>query len=424
MAAVGQSLRVLGERQFRLLWLGQTASAIGDALVPVALAFAVLELNGSARDLGLVLGVNTLARAALTLAGGVWADRLPRRAVMLAADVVRAATEVFVATIILTGAAELWMFLLSAAALGAAAAFFGPASTGLVPQVVSAQRLQEANALIAISRGSINVFGPAVSGLLVAGVGAGWVFAVDSLTFVASAVFLTVMRVPARPRLAPQSFLRDLAEGWHEVRSRRWLWTALVCFSVSNVAVAAYFVLGPLVVEAELAGARDWGIALTGGAVGAIAGSALALRFKPQHPLRWSFGIIVLVALQLLALVPPLPVAGLFAAAVLAVASISLANVLWNTTLQQRVPEHALSRVSAYDWMVSLVFMPIGYVVVGPLADAVGVEATLLLAAALCALPNLAILLVPDVWKLQRLEEEAVEPAVGPIALSPAEPTT
>jgi MFS family permease len=389
--------------------------------VPVALAFAVLGLDGSAADLGLVLGANTLARAALTLAGGVWADRLPRRAVMLAADVVRAATELFVAVIILTGVAELWMFLVSAAVLGGAAAFFGPASTGLVPQTVSRERLQPANALISLSRSSIGIFGPAVSGLLVAGVGAGWVFAIDSLTFVASALFLLAMRVPSHDRPPRQSFVRDLVEGWQEVRARRWLSAGLVCFSISNLSVATYFVLGPLVVQEELGGARDWGIALTGGAVGGIVGAALALRFKPQHPLRWSFLVILPVALQLLALIPPVPAAGLFVAAVIAVASIALANVLWNTTLQDRIPEHALARVSAYDWMVSLVFMPIGYAIAGPLAGAIGVDETLALAAAICLAANLAVLLVPEVRNLRRRVDEELELAHGPVALSPAD---
>jgi MFS family permease len=420
--AVRASLGALQEREFRLLWLGQTSSAVGDSLVPVALAFAVLGLSGSARDLGLVLGVNTLARAGLTLVGGVWADRLPRRAVMLAADVVRAATELFVAAIILTGTAELWMFLVSAAVLGAAAGFFSPSSTGLVPQVVSQERLQQANALISISRGSISIFGPAVSGLLVAGVGAGWVFAIDSVTFVASAAFLLAMRVPAHARPERQTFIRDLAEGWREVRSRTWLWAGLACFSISNVSVASYFVLGPLVVEQELAGARDWGIALTGGAVGGIVGSALALRFRPRHPLRWSFMVILPISLQLLALIPPVPAAGLFFAAVLAVSAIALANVLWNTTLQERIPEYALSRVSAYDWMVSLVFMPVGYAIAGPLSDAIGVDETLALAAGISLVANLSILLVPDVRNLRRLGDEEGEGMSGPVALSPAEP--
>ena len=186
--------------------------------------------------------------------------------------------------------------------------------------------------------------------------------------------------------------------------------------------VAAYFVLGPLVVEEELNGARDWGIALTGGAVGGIVGSALALRFRPRYPLRWSFIVILPISLQLLALIPPVPAAGLFFAAVLAVTAIALANVLWNTTLQERIPEHALSRVSAYDWMVSLVFMPVGYAIAGPLSDAIGVDETLALAAGISLVANLSMLLVPDVRNLRRLGDEDGEAMPGPVALSPAEP--
>jgi hypothetical protein len=219
--------------------------------------------------------------------------------------------------------------------------------------------------------------------------------------------------LPAAARRARQSFVRELAEGWFEIRSRTYVWTGLVCFSLSNVAVATYFVLGPLVVFEELGGAADWGLILTGGAIGALLGGLVAIRFRPRFPLRWSYPPILFCSLQLLALVPPLPVVGLVVAAALAVAGIELANVLWNTVLQERIPRHALSRVIAYDWMVSLIFMPVGYTISGPLAEAIGVDATLLLAAGLCAAANLGMLAIPTVRNLPRLESEDVELAPG-----------
>jgi MFS family permease len=405
-------LGALEERPFRLLWLGQTLSALGDAFIPVALAFAVLtELDGSAADLGLVLASFTLAQVVLMLAGGVWADRLPRRAVMIGADVVRAGLNAFLAVVLIAGTAELWHLVAGAGLSGAATAFFNPASTGLIPETVSAARLQEANALMRLSRGTIQILGPGVSGLLVAGFGPGWGFALDSASFVASVAFLAAMPLSAATRRARQPFLRELAEGWQEVRSRTWVWAALVCFSLSNIAVASYFVLGPLVVHEELGGAADWGIALTGGSIGAVLGGIVAIRFKPRFPLRWAFPPILFCALQLLALVRPLPVVGLAVAAALAVLGIEVANVLWYTVLQERIPRHALSRVTSYDWMVSLVFMPVGYTVAGPLAESIGVDATLSLAAGLCAAASLGMLAIPSVRNLPRIEGTAVEPA-------------
>jgi MFS family permease len=416
-------LGALEERPFRLLWMGQTLSAIGDAFVPVALAFAVLgELHGSASDLGLVLASSILGQVLLMLAGGVWADRLPRRAVMIGADIVRASLNGFVAVVLITGHGELWQLVAVAALSGAATAFFNPASTGLIPETISPARLQQANALIGLSRGTTRIFAPAVSGLLVAGFGAGWAFALNSVSFIASVASLAALPLAAAARRAREPFLRELAEGWHEVRSRTWVWTALVCFSLSNFSVAAYFVLGPLVVNEDLGGAADWGVVLSGGAVGTVLGGIVAIRLRPRFPLRWAFAPILFCALQLVTLVPPLPVVGLAVAAALAVAGIELSNALWNTVLQERIPRRALSRVSAYDYMVSFVFIPLGYAVAGPLADAIGVDTTLIITAVLSAAANLAMLLIPSVRNLPRagIAEEEPAPAPPPRTVVPA----
>ncbi len=194
-------------------------------------------------------------RAVLVLVGGVWADRLPRRLVMLGCDLLRAAVEFTTVVVIVTGNASTWFFVCTSALFGAAAAFFSPASTGLIPQVVSALRLQQANALVSLSRSTIAVFGPAASGLIVATAGPEWVFGINGATFVVSAVFLARLSVPERERGQRQAFVADLAEGWREVRSRSWVAAALVNFSIVNIGIASFFVLGPLIVEEELGGA-------------------------------------------------------------------------------------------------------------------------------------------------------------------------
>ena len=399
----------LSERPFRRLWLAQTTSAVGDALVPLALTFAVLEVGG-AKGLGLSLAALMGTRAVLVLVGGVWADRLPRRLLMLGCDVLRAAVEFTTVVVIVTGNASTGFFVCTSALFGAAAAFFSPASTGLIPQVVSPARLQQANALVSLSRSTISVFGPAVSGLIVATAGAEWVFGINGVTFVASAFFLARLSVPERKRGPRQAFFADLAEGWREVRSRSWVAAALVNFSIVNIGIASYFVLGPLIVEEELSGASSWAIAMTGGSIGGVLGAMIALRFKPTYPLRWSFGLIAFTAVQLLGLIPPLPAVGLAVLALFTVASIQISGTFWNTTLQHRIPERVLSRVVAYDWLVSLVFMPLGYVAAAPLANAIGKDTTLLGLATLNLSACIGILLVPSVRNMRRPDTESTAP--------------
>jgi hypothetical protein len=236
--------------------------------------------------------------------------------------------------------------------------------------------------------------------VVVVAAGPGWAFAVDAASFALSGLFLVRLQLPRASRPPRQRFARDLVEGWREVRARTWVWAALLCFSVSNVAVATFFVLGPVVVERDLGGAGDWMVALVGGGVGGVLGGILALRLRPRHPLRWAFPPILFCALQLPALVPPVPAAGLFVAGALSAGGITVSNALWNTVLQARIPRHALSRVFAYDLLVSFVFMPVGFTLAGPLADAVGTDTTLAVVAGLCATANLAILLVPAVRDL------------------------
>ena len=219
MPALLDNVRALREPRFRLLWTGQTTSALGDALIPVALAFAVLGI-ADATGLGLVFAAYMGSRMLFILGGGVWADRLPRRLVMLAADVLRAVVQGALAVALFAGEAELWHFVVGAFLTGIASAFFGPASTGLIPQTVPAELLQQANALMSLSRSSIGILGPATSGFLVASIGPGWVYAVDAATFVASTASLAVLRVPPIPARAKQTFFADLREGWREVRSR------------------------------------------------------------------------------------------------------------------------------------------------------------------------------------------------------------
>jgi MFS family permease len=401
------SVDALEERNFRLLWIGQTTSGLGDTLVYVALAFAVLALTGSAIDLGLVLAANALPRVVLLLVGGVWADRLPRQLVMVGCDIVRAVLQAALAILFLTGNAELWHLLVAAALNGAASAFFIPAANGLMPQVVSAARLQKANALMNLSQSVTWVLGPTLSGLIVATGGPGWVFAIDAVSFAVSTGSLLAMRIPKLAVPERRAFLDDLAHGWREVTARSWFLAGLVVFALGNMASAGFPVLGPVVADRELGGASAWGLILTGGALGGLAGGAVALHWRPSRPLVASFGIGPLMFIPLLLLISPSPVWALALADFGAIFAVILGNTLWDTTVQQQVPQESLSRVNSYDWMVSLIFQPIAFAIVGPLAVAVGEAETLILAFVVGTGANLAILAVPGVRNLRRREAAA-----------------
>jgi len=410
-----ERLGPLREPQFRLLWIGQTTSAVGDSLIPLAIAFAVLRLGGSATGIGLVLAAFTVPRVLLILVGGVWADRFPRQLVMVASDVVRGGAHVILAVLLLAGGAQLWHLVVGAAVIGAASAFFVPASTGLIPQTVSAERLQQGNALMSLSRSASNVFGPSVSGLLVATNGPGWVFAADAVTFAVSALSLLALRLSSQPtNAAGPGFLAELAGGWREVVSRRWLLASIITFGFSNVAMGPIFVLGPVIAQKHLGGPAAWGLIATGLGVGGILGALVALRWKPRRPLFTSFSLALAFSLPLLALAPPVALPLIILAAAISSGVIDLTNTWWYTTMQQHVPPQALSRVSSYDWLASIVFQPIGFSAVGPIALLVGVPATLIGAAILSAGSNLAVLSIPAVRQLTWVDQPGEDPPAAP----------
>lgn len=400
----------LTERPFRLLWLGRTGSSIGDALIPVALAFAVLRIGGGATGLGIVLAAFTLGRASFIVVGGVWADRLPRRAVMLTADLVRFFTQAATASLLLGDVAHVWELAALQGIAGAAGGFFVPASTALVPQTVSASRLQQANALLSLSQSTTSVFGPALSGVIVAAAGPGTVFAIDAVSFLVSAGFLTALRIQEHVRPGVQRFWRDVSDGWREARRHRWLTAGFLGFAFGNVGIGMYFVLGPLVSREHFGGAQAWGLILTGGAVGGVLGGLLVYRFRPRHPVAAAFAIWSLEAVPALVLVPPLPLAVILATSAVFGGGIVFGNTLWETAMQQEVRPDRLARVGSIDWLLSLSLMPAGQALAGPLAGLLGVRGTLLLAAALMSVPNLCVLaFVREVRRVRR--QDAPDPA-------------
>ena len=386
-------------RNFRLLFAGQATSLLGDGMVTVALSFAVLDLTGSVAKLGLVLVAQSVPLVGFVLVGGVFADRLPRRAVMLGADLVRGLVQAVSAALLIAGSARLWELIVLQAIYGTASAFFQPAIGGLMPLVVTEpERLRQANALRGLAQSAGKIAGPAIAGVLVAVASPGWALAADAGTFAVSTATLARLAVPAGARMAPQRFLHDLREGWREFTARAWAVAIVGAIALGSIPWAAWPVLGPKVAKDSLGGAGAWALMSAGVGVGAVLGGLTALRVHPPRPLLLGCVTMLVFPLPLALLALGAPAAVTAVAAMAAGFATTLFNTLWETELQRAIPPHALSRVTAYDWFGSMVLNPVGYAVIGPIALSLGLHATLWLASGVLFATLVGPLFVPSVW--------------------------
>ena len=335
-ARLRESTGLLHLRDFRNVFLAQSVSVFGDGITPVALTWAVFKLKGSGTDLGLVLAAQSIPLVLLALVGGVWADRVPRAALMVGSDLIRAAVQITAAVLLLTGTAQIWQLAVLAAFHGAAEAFFRPAAGAILPQIVPTPRLQQANALMGMSDNFGWMVGPAVAGVLVAIIGAGGAIAIDGATFLVSAAFLATLRVPAIVKTeAARGFFVELKKGWYEVKSRTWLWVMLlrVCL-VLFIVIAPFQVLGPLGLLQEGYGAVAWGWLQAVFSAGMIVGMLIAMRYRPKRPM------ITVSLTGSTAIAAPLAMAIFGDPWILGVVyslrgvSVGILVAVWNTTLQ------------------------------------------------------------------------------------------
>lgn len=389
----------LRHRAFRLLFARHAVSSLGDRLVPVALAFAVLDLTGSVTDLGIVTAAQTLPLAVFVLLGGVWADRVARQRVLITGDVVRALAQGVTAALLLAGVAHVWQLAALQALYGTAQGFSGPALVPLVAQTVDPADLQQANALVELSRNIAAVLGPALAGVIVAGIGAGWALAFDGASFLIGVGCLAVMRLAPVLLPARTTVLSELRAGWKAFSSRSWLLITVAWFAVFiGFVFAPYMVLGPQVARTALGGVGAWAAISTAVGVGSLAGGVIGVRWRPRYPLRAAFtafligGPALYVLLAAHAPVPVIVVAALFDGA-----SGTLFNLLWFTAIQRDVPAAELARVSSWDYLGSLVLLPVGQAAAGPVAEAIGLSTTLYAAGGLFLVLILGVLAVPAV---------------------------
>ena len=397
---IPKSLSTLRERPYRLLWTARSISAMGNALIPVTVVFAILRSGGSAMNVGTVLTCHAVGQVVMLPVGGVWADRLSRKLVLMASDAIQAVCYGLLAVMIFLDQAAVWQFAVTYTIAGMAMAFFTPASRAVVPELVGAEHLQPANALLGLTDSTTKVLGPALAALLLAISSPGTAILINAVSFLLSFVLISRMHLRRHAqRSEKQHFFADLRDGWLAVAQRRWYLANLLCWGVWNFAIAFFFVLGPVVMQ---------NVIMITGSVGSIVGGLAALHYRPRRPLVTANAAAVIGIGPLALLAPPAPLFVIALGVAVAFTMTSLVGEILATTQQQLFPEEVQARVSSLDWMISLIAMPAGYAAAAPVAEFLGMRTTLLVAAAVIGTPCLLLNLLPGVRSVQRFPDGTI----------------
>ncbi|GAA1260039.1 MFS transporter [Kitasatospora nipponensis] len=366
------------DRNTRWFLPGYATSLLGSSMAPVALAFAVLREGGGPAELGWVLTARILPLVLVLLLGGVAADRLGSRRVMLAADLLRCLAQALLALLLMTGHPPLWALLVPVVLGGAGEAVFNPALAALIPRIAPAEQLAEANSVLSLIRSTSTVAGPALAGLVAVAAGPGPVLALDAASYAVSVLTLARLRVTLPAPAAKPGLLRELREGWGHFSSRTWLWTTSLHAGAMNLLCwAPYLVLGPVTAERRLGGAGAWGLMTACYGVGAVAGGLLLLARRPGRPLLTATLAMGAFALPSAALAGGAALPWVCAADLAAGLAATVAGTLDDTVVQRLVPPEAQARVYAWNSLGAFALGPLGLAAAGPVAAALGTSTVL-----------------------------------------------
>ena len=395
--------RPLRHRGFRLLVSGTATSSLGNAITPVALAFAVLDLGGSATDLGVVVAAFALAEVVTVLFGGVLGDRVSRQVMMEGSSAACAVTQGLVAVLLITGAATIPLLAVMGVVNGCLGALSQPSSSALTRMTVPPGLLAKAVAQRALLQTSAAAVGFALGGVLVAAIGSGWSVAVDAVTFAVAAFCFARLDLPhTRADGARPTFLADLGEGLREVLSHTWLWLLIGQALLYHLFYGgAQSVLGPIVVGDGI-GRSAWGLALGTLMAGFVVGGLVCLRWEPRRGLFVGTALLSLTAAFPLAMALSDQLVWILVGAFLHGFGLQVFDVQWQVSIQQNIPEDKLARVYSFDMVGSFVARPLGLVLTGPLAEAFGYDRWLVLVGCVMGGSALLALLSPDVRHLER----------------------
>jgi len=390
-------------RDLRYVFASTLVSDLGDGVITVALAFAVLDLTGSVTDLGFIVAARLIAQIVVMIIGGVVSDRMSRRTVMVAADLIRFAGQAVIGVLLVTGNATVPELAASQILIGIGGSFFIPASSGLL-QTAAGDHIQEANALRTIASAASSMVGPALGGVLVVAIGAKWALVFDGLSYLLSALLLARLSKTAAAaiqRKAERStFLSDLRGGFREISSRRWLWSAIIGMTVGNMFAATFGVLAPAVCREHYGGATAYAALWVCFAFGMLLAGSSLLKFKPTFPLRFGMTLGAPALASGVALGLHLPIYVVGALQVTAGLGMMASNTLWWTAMQENIPPEAMSRVISYEYASTMSIMPVGAALAGPLSHAIGVSPALAICSGAAIAVHIGMLLVRDIRML------------------------
>jgi MFS family permease len=413
-------LAPLRHRDFRLLWSGMCVSLLGDGIFLVAMAWQVYALSNAPTALALVGITMTVPTIGFLLLGGVISDRLDRRRIMLASDVVRGLAVGLLALLSLTGALELWHVAAIAAVYGAGTAFFSPAFDALVPELLPADELAQANALDQFVRPiALRLAGPALGGVLIEVLGVGTAFALDAASFAVSAIALLAMAqgVRAAP-VGRTSVTRDMLDGLRYIRSHVWLWATFASAAIAYLLfMGPAEVLLPYIIKNDLHGsAADLGIVFAAGGIGSV-GCAVVIgqRGLPRRDITFMYVTWTLATLAVAGYGLASAVWQLMLASLAFNALETAGTIVWATAKQRHVPAALLGRVSSLDWLISIGLLPLSFALTGPVSGAIGAQTTLIVAGLLGAVVTFAALLLPGMRAVEGMRAEPVG-RPGPLA--------
>lgn len=390
-------------RDFRFLVIGTTTSSFGNAITPVALAFAVLDLGGSAAQLGLVVAAYALAEVVTVLFGGVLGDRVPRQLMMEGSAAGSAVTQAVIAASLIGGWSTIPLLAGVGALNGCLGALSGPSSQAMTRMTIPPEQLSSAVALRRLLQTSAAVLGFSAGGILVAAFGSGWAIAVDGATYAVAALCYSLIRVPTtRAEGVRTSLVGDMKVGFAEVMRHTWLWLLIGQALLYHLFYGgAQGVLGPIVVRDSI-GVSAWGIALSALMAGFVAGGLVCLRWRPRHGLFAGTALLSLTAAFPLAMALSDQLWVVLLGAFLHGLGLEIFSVNWDLSIQQNVPEDRLARVYSFDMVGSFVARPLGLALTGPVAQVVGFDRWLVVVGCVMGGSALLALLSPDVRHLER----------------------
>ena len=392
-----------GFKGFSNLAFSRFISNVGNGVSPIALAYGVLSLpHSTGRDLSIVMAARFIPLLAFMLFGGVIADRFQRNRLVGGSDMLGSFLAATSAISLIAGFSSVWLLALMGGLFGVLNAIWWPAMSGVLPEILPKEKLQEGNAVIGLMTNIGYIIGTLSGGVIVATAGAGWGLLVDAISFFIAGVI--VWKLPLIEKLKEKSpgIIHDLIVGWKEFISRSWVIAMVISFALINMAFESMLsVLGPLNFSNPVTGPRQWSYNVAGLSVGMLLGGIWVLKVKMTRPLLITMFLIAVSAVWDFSLAFGLPLWVTIVAGIFAGVSVEVFTVTWSTSLQSHIPEESYSRVNSYDALGSYGIAPLGIIAAGPLAMHFGVHAILMVTGAVTLIAAVATLLVPSVRNLR-----------------------